>query len=132
MHTVPGHARVTHRPGGCCGSRLRIAAFAWVADVAAEGVSITAQVLHKTCASSADEFHNGGRYISQNLPTHPGPILAKKDPKERVQIQAPTRHVRDWKAEAELLEIKLSEFIRRACRAYSKRMKKKRGENTAE
>jgi hypothetical protein len=55
--------------------------------------------------------------------------LPKKQPRERVQLEAPSADVADWKREAELLKITFSEFIRRACRRYSARRKKLREED---
>lgn len=52
--------------------------------------------------------------------------MPKKDPKERVQLEAKSADVSDWKREADIAEITLSEFIRRACKRYVKFRKQKR------
>jgi hypothetical protein len=52
--------------------------------------------------------------------------VAKKVPKERVQFEAPAAHVTEWKNEADLAELTLSEFIRRACKRYAKFRKQRR------
>lgn len=52
--------------------------------------------------------------------------MPKKEPKERVQLEAPADLVADWKREAELGRMTFSEFIRRACIRYAAARKKKR------
>jgi hypothetical protein len=51
--------------------------------------------------------------------------MARK-PRVRVELHAPQGSVARWKEDAGRLDISFSEFVRRACRRYSARLKKRR------